>query len=220
MEPAGASPPATRVQASRWRDPRLVVGLVVVATCAVLGARLLAGADDTVGVWAARDSLLQGQPVTGAELVRRQVRFEDQADADRYVSADDAVPAGATLVRPVGAGELLPRAALGSGSTEALTEVPLSVPTDAVPSTVATGTVVDVYVTPDAAVSGSGRDTSARSRLVLDDVTVLAAPRTGTALGPSATRQVIVGVPAAQSDRLPSALAALAGGTVVLTAQR
>jgi hypothetical protein len=197
-----------------------VIGVAVVVLCALLGARLLGGADDTVGVWAARQPMAAGQPVSVADLVRREVRFGDQADADRYVSADDAVPAGATLVRPVGAGELLPRAALGSGSTEALTEVPLSVPTDAVPSTVATGTVVDVYVTPDAAVSGSGRDTSARSRLVLDDVTVLAAPRTGTALGPSATRQVVVGVPAAQSDRLPGALAALAGGTVVLTAQR
>ena len=44
--------------------------------------------------------------------------------------------------------------------------------------------------------------------------------RTSTSLGPTATRQVIVGVDEDQQSRLPTSLAALAGGTVVLTAQR
>jgi hypothetical protein len=201
----------------------MVVGIAVVAICAVLGARLLDGADDTVGVWAVREAMSAGQPATSADLVRRDIRFEDQSDADRYVSADQPLPAGATLARPVGAGELLPRDALGSADSEALTEVPLSVPAEAVPATLRVGTVVDVYVTPDAAVSGSrssGQPGSVRSILVFDDVAVLAAPRSGTSLGPSATRQVIVGVGTDQAGQLPTALAALSSGTVVLTARR
>jgi len=101
--------------------------------------------------------------------------------------------------------------------------VPLSVPAEAVPATLRVGTVVDVYVTPDAAVSGSrssGQPGSVRSILVFDDVAVLAAPRAGTSLGPSATRQVIVGVGTDQAGQLPTALAALSSGTVVLTARR
>jgi len=218
------SPEAQRPRRARWRDPRLVVGIAVIAVCGLLGARLLGSADDTVGVWAVRDPMAAGQPITTDDVVRRQIRFEEQVDADRYVSADQDLPDGATLSRAVGAGELLPREALGPADQRRLTEVPLSVPTEAVPSTLRLGSVVDVYVTPDAAVSGSGSGTSTgpspRSSLVFDDVTVLAAPRTGTALGPSATRQVIVGVGPDQADRLPSALASLAGGTVVLTAQR
>ena len=49
---------------------------------------------------------------------------------------------------------------------------------------------------------------------------VLSVPRTGSSLGPTATRQVIVGVGADQQSRLPTSLATLAGGSVLLTAQR
>lgn len=205
------SPVALRAHRSRWRDPRLVVGIVLVAGCTLLGARLLAGADDTVGVWAARGSLNAGQAVDASDLVRREVRFGDQGDADAYLSADAPLPGGSTLSRAVGAGELVPRAALGDAGTGALTEVPLSVDSEAVPSTVRVGSVVDVYVTADAA---------ARSTLVFDDVAVLSVPRTSTSLGPTATRQVIVGVDRDQLSRLPTSLAALAAGTAILTAQR
>ncbi len=221
---APASPPATRAVRSRWRDPRLVVGLAVVAVCALLGARLLGGAEGMVGVWAARSGLSAGQPLTTADLVRREVRFDDQTAADRYLSAGSAPPEGVTLARAVGPGELVPRAALAAAESGSLTEVPLSVGTEAVPSTVRVGTVVDVWVTPDGAVSDA--DASAegprapRSTLVFDDVAVVSVPRAGTSLGPSATRQVIVGVGEAQESRLPTSLAALAGGTVILTAQR
>ena len=45
------SVPATRVRRPGWRDPRLAVGLVLVAAATVAGARLLATSDDTVAVW-------------------------------------------------------------------------------------------------------------------------------------------------------------------------
>jgi hypothetical protein len=55
---------------------------------------------------------------------------------------------------------------------------------------------------------------------VFDDVAVVSAPRAGTTLGPTATRQVIVGVAEAQRPRLPVSIAALSRGDVVLTVQR
>lgn len=194
----------------------------MVAVCALLGARLLGGADDTVGVWAARSAMNAGQPVTTADLVRREVRFADQDAADAYLSSDTAPPDGAALGREVGAGELVPRGALGAPDTGSLTEVPVSVDTDAVPATLRVGTVVDVWVTPDGAVSDThpAGPRAPRSTLVFDDVAVVSAVRSGTSLGPSATRQVIVGVAENQESALPTSLAALAGGTVVLTAQR
>jgi len=99
----------------------------------------------------------------------------------------------------------------------------LSVDTEAVPLTLRVGAVVDVWVTPDRATDASSAGDGAaapRSELVFDDVAVLSVPRTGSSLGPTATRQVIVGVGRDQQSRLPTALAALAGGTVLLTAQR
>jgi hypothetical protein len=46
--------PALRVRRPGWRDPRLWIGVVLVAGSVVAGARLLAAADDTVQVWSPR----------------------------------------------------------------------------------------------------------------------------------------------------------------------
>jgi hypothetical protein len=191
-----------------------------VTLCALLGARALESADDTVAVWAVRGALGRGQEVGEADLMRREVRFVEQADADRYLSAGGALPTGTTVDRPVGAGELLPRSALQQSAVGPLTEVPLSVGSEAVPATVRVGSTVDVWVTPKPAAADPAASAPSRSSLVFDDVPVVSAPRTGTSLGPSATRQVTVGIRGDQSAQLPRSIAALADGDVTLTAQR
>jgi hypothetical protein len=196
---------------------------VLVAVCALLGATVLDRTDRSVGVWVAARPLASGAPVATEDLVSRQISFADQADADRYLSADRPVPGGSTLARDIGRGELVPRTALSTTTGASVVEVPLSVDTDAVPSTVEVGDLVDVWVTPDTTVHDNGTSTGsqqARSALVFDDVAVLAAPRSSSSLGPSSTRQVIVGVGHDQQGRLPTALAALASGTVTLTSRR
>ena len=211
---APSSPPATRHRAVRWRDPRLVVGVMLVTVSGLLGATLLSGADRTVGVWAARDDLAAGRTLSPADLVRREVAFEDDGAAAGYVSAERPPPAGTVLTRDVGAGELLPRAAVAGAEAPALVEVPLTVPAESVPATVRVGSVVDVWVTPSPDVAAD--EAAAESTLVFADVSVVAAPRGGGALGPSVTRQVIVGVDAGAQDTLPAALAELSRGSVVL----
>jgi hypothetical protein len=206
-----ASPAAVRAGGVRWRDPRLAVGLAVIALCTLLGARALAAADDTVAVWAAGHTLSAGERVGAEDLVRVDVRFGSQSAADRYLSANGGLPDGAVVDRAVDEGELLARSAVAGAGAAALTEVPLSVETGAVPDTLRVGATVDVYVTL--------RDSTA-AQLVLDDVAVVAAPVSGTSLGPTATRQVIVGVRQDQAARLPRSLAALAGGAVTLTSTR
>jgi hypothetical protein len=216
LEPAVASPQARRRSSSTWRDPRLVVGIVIVAVSVLLGARVFGAADDTTGVWALRAGMSSGTSIEAADLVRRDIGFSDSADADRYLPADTGIPAGATLRRDVGAGELLPRAALGHGGQQAAVEVPLSIDSASVSATVGAGSVVDVWVAPAKDV---GRSRGSVAELVFDDVTVVSAPPTGGSLGPSATRQVIVGVGPAQEANLPAALAKLSTGTIVVTEQ-
>jgi hypothetical protein len=211
-----STPPARRAAPTpTWRDPRLVVGVVIVAVSVLLGVQLFNRADDTVSVWAVRADLRSGTTVGADDLEPRDVRFSDAQDADRYVPADSPVPGGTTLVRDVGAGELLPRAALGESGSSSLVEVPVAVAAEAVPATVGTGSVIAVWVTPDRAPG----DDEGESVLVFDDVVVVAAPRTGSALGPTSTRQVIVGVAAEQEDGLAAALAQTATGTIVITRQ-
>jgi hypothetical protein len=205
------SPPAARAPGRSWRDPRLVVGVVIVAVSVLLGARLLASADDTVAVWSVAADLPAGSVLSAADLEQVHLRFGTPEVAGRYLPADTALPAGSVLTREVVAGELLPRAAVGSGEQPDLAEVPLAVAAEAVPTTLRAGEVVDVWVTP-AGLAGQ----VPRAVQVLERVRVVAVPRSSSALGPSATRQVVVGLEAADETRLATALARLADGTVVV----
>lgn len=217
---AETSPVARRHARAVWRDPRLVVGVLLVAGSVLLGARLLARADDSVVVWAVRHDVARGASLGPDDVVARHIRFFDRADADHYLAATAPVPAGTVAVRDLGAGELLPRSAIGDASTRAAVEVPFSVPGDAVPASVRPGTVVDVWITPGRAASSPSADsTPGRSVRVFDDVTVVAVPATGTALGPTSTRQVVIAVPPAKESALPAALARAASGSVVVVKQ-
>jgi hypothetical protein len=213
---AAAAPLARRVSRPSWRDPRLVVGVVLVAGSVLAGAALLGGGDGSVSVWALRTDLADGSPVAASDLVAQQVGFLSTDEADRYLSAATAIPEGSTLVRAVGAGELLPRAALGASDLEPVVEVPVPVAAEAVPATVVAGSRVDVYVTAD--VRGGERVRSAQ--LVFDDVLVVAEPQDDGALGQGLTRQIILGLDASQDDELGPALARTSSGTVVVTRRR
>ena len=188
----------------------------------LLGARVLATADDTVAVWGTRTALAAGQEVSTADLVPVQVRFPDPEVADRYVGAGDDLPDGVSVTRDLGAGELLPRAAFTQGSGEELVEVPLSVAASGMPSSVQVGSRVDVWVTPapgGPAPGGRVREGSSLEAVrVLTDVPVVAdggASASATGFGGEA-RPVVVGVPPEAQDDLPRVLARLGDGTVVL----
>jgi Flp pilus assembly protein CpaB len=201
------SPPATRASRPSWRDPRLAFGILLVFGSVLLGAKVLAGADDTVAVLAAARPLAAGQALTADDLETVRLRFQDDAEADRYLAGSTAPVQGAVLVRPVGEGELVPRAALG-GTSDKLVELPLSVDPGRVPATVRAGSVVDVWVAaaPDSADK------------VLTAVPVLAATR--GAGGVSGTRQVVVGVPGDDEDLLAGVVGRLGEDGSVLVVAR
>ena len=208
-------PPAIRYHRPGWRDPRILVGLVIVAASVLVGVKVLAAADDSVGVWAVRKDLPAGTRVDPAEVQRVEIRFDSREDADRYLSADQPLPDDAVLERAVGSGELLPRGAL-AGADQALVEVPVSVELDEVPATVREGSVIDVWVTPR---STTTADRLADADLVLDDVVVVKAPTPEDSLAPTGTRQVIVGVTREQAAQLGPALGRTSAGRVVITRQ-
>ena len=76
-----------RSRRAGWRNPRLLLGVVLVAGSVLLGARLLAAADDTVGVWALSRDLPAGATVGKGDLERRQIRFPDVDTANGYLAA-------------------------------------------------------------------------------------------------------------------------------------
>ncbi len=207
------APRANRARVPGWRNARLLVGLVLVAGSVLLGARVLAAADDTVGVWALAHDLPAGVPVGEDDLVVRRVRFPDTATADAYLSSAQAPDSAARLGRAVSAGELLPRAALASQDSAELVEVPVSLVSEDLPATVALGSTVDVWVAPGVSAVSERRPRAVR---VLREVRVVAVPRAQQGLGPQTTRQVIVGVPLSRVGELETALGAMSGGRVII----
>lgn len=183
---ARSSPPAIRPRRSAWRDPRLAVGLLLVAGSVLTGASILGDADETTPVLAARQAMLPGAPVGAEDLVTVRVRFAGAEDADRYLPAGAELPADAAVTRHIGAGELLPRGAVGTRAHEATLEVPLPVASERLADGVRAGATVDIWVTPD-----PGGDT--QGELVAESVVVRSAD--GAASG-GGVRQVVVAVPA------------------------
>lgn len=194
----GSPPAATRTGTPGWRDPRLWIGVLIVAVSVVAGARLLASADDTVQVWAVTADLGAGDRISEADLVTQRVRFADEGGLARYFAADDALPPDLALTRGVAAGELLPRAAVGSVEDTGTVAVPLAVDAELVPPAVGDGSVVDVFLT------GTRRTPDGP---VLDDVVVVDAPGLDEGFGTSGKRQLVVAVPEGTAEEFFAQLA-------------
>jgi hypothetical protein len=138
----GSASTAPRLKRPSWRDPRLLVGLVLLFTSVAAGARIVALADHTQPVYAARVTLPTGTPLTAEVLKVVRMRLIG-ADAE-YLDAGRSLPVGQVTVRTVGAGEIVPLASLAS--SEQLQSRPVSIPLDgAAPTGVAPGGLVDVW---------------------------------------------------------------------------
>ncbi|HEY3529595.1 MAG TPA: SAF domain-containing protein [Nocardioides sp.] len=194
------TPAAKRASAPGWRDPRLWLGLVIVAASVLVGALVVGTSDDTVPVWAAADPLGAGQVLTGDDLAVRRVRFDDSDAASLYFRADEQLPADLRLSRDVGAGELLPRAAVGPASEHDLRQVPVSVDPGQVPTAVEVGDTVDVYLRPSSR-TGCQESEICDGRPVVAGVTVLDAPARDDGFGADGTRTLVLGMSGGEAQR-------------------
>lgn len=188
------TPRARRLRRPGWTDARLVVGALLVLLSVLGGARLVASMDDTIPVYAAARPLLPGQEVGGGDVVPVDVRPGEPME--HYVDATQPLRPGTFVLRQVPAGELVPAAALGSARQAQ--DKTVIVPVDpAASSTLAVGTVVDVWV--------SRRDPGEvgvrylEPELLLEQAVVAAVPADSAALGMGVGRSAVqIVVPADQ----------------------
>lgn len=158
-------------------------------------------------VLAARGPLSVGQQLGPDDVIAVRVRFAEDAEARRYLPGAESLPVGTTVVRSVGRGELLPRAAVTVGEGPAQLQVPLVVESGRVPREVRPGDRVDVWVTPQDATGA----TAATAELVLADVEVVSHRADG-----SGRRQVVVSVAQDLEATLPRVVARIDTGSVLL----
>lgn len=201
--------PAVRSRTSGWRDPRLWIGVAIVAVSVVAGARFLAAADDTVQVWAVATDLGAGDRVAEADLVAHRVRFDDDEQLGGYFTVEEELPADLELTRGVGAGELLPRGAVDSAGATGTLELPVAV--DLLPTSVGPGSVVDVHVT-GAGPARASSDTGP----TLSEVTVVDVAPLDASLAAGGKRQLVLAVQEDEAARWFEALGAAERPTVTV----
>ncbi|WP_328997280.1 SAF domain-containing protein [Kribbella sp. NBC_00709] len=201
------SAPAQRNRKARWKDGRLVLGVLLVAVTALAGAKLLSSADDTTTIWAAKHDLKVGVPLTDDDLTTVRVRFTSTNDSERYLAADADVK-GLVAGRAIDQGEFLPKDAAVAKSDQDRTELPLSVATGHLPSDTAVGDIVDVWVVP--------KEEGQPARPLWSSVRVLQIDSVKGVAGSSARRQVLIGLTSADLSRIPAALTAMRAGEPTL----
>jgi hypothetical protein len=213
-------PVPRRVRPPRWLDLRLVLGVLLVLGSVLLGARVMGASDATVPVWAAGGNLAAGTVLSSDDLVVVDVRLDDAAGA--YLSATTR-PAGRSLSRAVGKGELLPRTALDAPAD--MVQLGLPVQAGYVPPGLERGRLVDVYALDTAGSGGSAAAASAAAgtaaaagSAVIPVVTgapveAVSGRSQGVLSTPTTTVQVVVSLPA---GRAPQVLAAIAGRPLVV----
>jgi hypothetical protein len=204
---AAPSIPTLRNRRARWKDGRLVLGVLLVAVTGLAGAKLLASADDTTAIWAAERDLPAGTKLGSGDLTTVRVRFTSNQEAGQYVAADADLK-GLVVVRAVGAGEFVPRQAAVTQADNNRTELPLSIATGRLPADIAAGDQVDVWAVPKTA------DQPAKK--LWDTIRVVEVDAVKGVAGGSARRQVLVGLDPADLPKLPGALAAMSTGEPVL----
>ncbi|HLR84641.1 MAG TPA: hypothetical protein VK059_06800 [Nocardioidaceae bacterium] len=204
-----ASPPAARLRRPRWSDPRLLIGVFIVAGSVVAGARVMAAADDTVAVWSIDGDHRAGTPVDRDDLRSVDVHL-GSANAQRYVPADESIASGRVWARDVHEGELLGTEATMPPGASAVGELPVIVAPGALPADLTRGDRVAVWVSETRA-SGRGK-----ARLALDDMRVLSVSQAPVAMGGDNGHRVLLALEHDKPNRLGAALGSISTGKVTL----
>lgn len=157
-----ASPPARRMKQASWLDPRLLGGILLILMSIVLGARVVAGADRTVPVYAADRDLPAGHVIAEDDLRPVQVRM---SSTETYIAGSEAV-VGQVITRDVRKDELVARSAVAAQTVAPFRDLSLPVKPEHIPSDVDQGSRVDVIATTDAS-SGDRTWTVAKGLEVL-----------------------------------------------------
>lgn len=197
---APPSPPRPR---PGWREPRLLLGavLVVASVGGVVG--LLEASDRTVGVYAARHALAAGDEVAADDLVAVRVRL-GRAD-DSYLSSEPRP--GTVVTRTIAAGELVPVGALGAAAALRQTSVVIGAEGE-LPASVQLGSRVDVWAAEAEQGAGSASSRFGAPRVLVPGATVVRVVR-DSGLGATGGVAVEVRVP---KDATAGLLESLANG--------
>ncbi|WPU08128.1 hypothetical protein [Pseudarthrobacter oxydans] len=194
-----SSATAARLKRPSWKDPRLLVGVLLVLVSVAGVVFLVGSADRTTEVYAARDGIAVGERLTRDNVVRAKVRLGETEE--QYITAESGIPEGVVAVQRIGKDQLVPRASLGSVDQLDRKPVALTIE-ETLPTQAVAGARVDVWVAqPDA------RNGFSEPKLLLPGAEIAEVTSGSTTLGSSKTTVLMVLV---EDGQMPALLGAQA----------
>lgn len=175
-------PTPRRMTRPKWLDVRVIGGVLLLVASIAIGTKVIGAASRTIPAWATVHDLAAGTVLVPSDLVAQEVNLGD--GGSRYLdSAADL--SGRVLNRPLGAGELVPAAALGEVGDSRVLAVAVSA--DHIAPGISHGSVVDLYL-----ITGRGNLIGGQleTRLVHGAVTIqsVLAPASGGLSGAVSSR--------------------------------
>ncbi|MGC0237093.1 hypothetical protein ACJJV6_00665 [Arthrobacter nitrophenolicus] len=194
-----ATATAARLRRPSWKDPRLLVGILLVLVSVAGVVFLVNGADRTTEVYAARDGIAVGEQLTPENVVRAKVRLGETEQ--HYIPVESGLPEGMVAVQRIGKDQLVPRASLGE--VDDLDRKPVAISVEGtLPSQAVAGARVDVWVAqPDA------KNGFSEPKLLLPGAEIAEVAEGSSALGSTKTTVLMVLV---EDGQMPALLGAQA----------
>ncbi|MDK1359535.1 hypothetical protein QNO00_04545 [Arthrobacter sp. zg-Y1219] len=136
-------PSAPRLKKPSWKDPRLLLGIMLVLASTAGVVALVGSADQTTEVFVVDENIPVGSSVSAQDLAVVPVRLGDVAGS--YLPAAEGIPENAVASGLLRKGELVARTDLGTADDLDRKPVGLRVD-DILPSGTEAGSRVDVWV--------------------------------------------------------------------------
>ena len=194
-----SSATAARLKRPSWKDPRLLMGVLLVLVSVAGVVFLVNSADRTTEVYAARDGIAVGEELTPENVVRARVRLGETEQ--HYIPVEAGLPEGVVAVQRIGKDQLVPRASLGEVDELDRKPVALTI-SETLPSQAVAGARVDVWVAqPDA------KNGFSEPKLLLPGAEIAEVTDGSTALGSTKTTVLMVLV---EDSQMPALLGAQA----------
>ena len=196
-----------RLKKPSWKDPKLIVGILLVLASVVGVTSLVGAADQTAEAYTAREAIAVGETLTVDKLNRVKVRLGDLEQ--HYLTPATGVADGLVAAQRIGKDQLVPRGSFGQA--DGLDRKPVAVTIDEVlPAQAVAGSRVDVWVAlPDA------RNGFSQPTLLLPGAEIAQITQGSTALGSARSTVVLVLVADTQMPDLLGAQANKAKISVV-----
>jgi len=188
-----------------WREPRFLLGLLLVVVAVVGVAGLVTAADHSCEAFAARHVVAAGDPLEPSDLRAVRVRLGSASAA--YLTS--APRRGTVVTRTIGRGELLPLGALATAASRSETSVVVAA-AGALPAAIDVGATVDVWAAA-ANTDGVGAAKFDAPEVLIPGATVVRVEH-DSGLGAGGGAGVEVRVPTSSAAAL---LAAIANGAAI-----